>query len=55
LLKENNAIIIDYKTGKEEPKHADQVNHYASVLEDLGYSTIHKYLFYLNEKRVVSL
>jgi ATP-dependent exoDNAse (exonuclease V) beta subunit len=52
LLKENKAIIIDYKTGKEETKHADQVNGYANVLNHLGYTSIDKFLFYLNERRI---
>ncbi|MEI6817762.1 MAG: UvrD-helicase domain-containing protein [Bacteroidota bacterium] len=55
LLKDKNAIIIDYKTGKHEPFHAQQVETYATVLKQIGYENIEKYLFYINDKQVVKL
>lgn len=49
LIKNNQAIIIDYKTGARDQKHEDQVTHYARVLESIGYSPVEKYLLYINE------
>ena len=55
LIKDNNAIIIDYKTGKPEPHHSEQVQNYATILSQIGYTSINKYIFYLNEKKVVEV
>ncbi len=55
LLHEHKAIIIDYKTGKEDLKHAEQVNGYATILRQLGYTDVAKYIFYINEKRVLNI
>lgn len=47
LVKNNKAIVIDYKTGIEKEEHAAQINKYANALMNMGYSSIEKYLFYV--------
>lgn len=56
ILKENETIIIDYKTGIPNQKDIKQVNTYKEVLEDMGYPKVGCYLFYssINELRQVS-
>ena len=49
LLKGNQAIVIDYKTGQPESKHKKQVNRYANMLEGMGYQVTEKYLLYVGE------
>ncbi len=45
----NEAIIIDYKTGDQKPSHAAQLNSYASILSSMNYKVQYKYLVYINE------
>lgn len=43
------AIIIDYKTGLSDKSYHQQINNYAAVLEQLGFTVIKKLLVYLDE------
>ena len=52
-LKENHCTIIDYKTGGEQEKHVQQINHYARSLEKMGYWVHTKLLVYIGEEIVV--
>ncbi|TYA60150.1 UvrD-helicase domain-containing protein [Formosa maritima] len=45
----NQAIIIDYKTGIEDPKHLIQLNKYENILLEMNIKTIKKILVYINE------
>ena len=44
---QNNATIIDYKTGKPEKKYHYQLNNYADVVTQLGYKVDKKILVYI--------
>ena len=43
----HRASLIDYKTGKEKKSHYEQMDQYESILLDLGYKKVEKYLIYL--------
>ena len=43
----DTASLIDYKTGKEKKSHFEQMDQYKTILIDLGYEKIEKYLIYL--------
>ncbi len=45
---ENDAVIIDYKTGVEDLKHRQQLQLYQDVLEDMGLRVKNKILVYIN-------
>jgi len=45
----NEAIVIDYKTGLENPKHKEQLYDYQLVLESMGFVVTKKILIYINE------
>ena len=47
-IKNDKVIVIDYKTGAESTLHKNQINRYASVLEDMNYSIDKKLLIYTN-------
>lgn len=47
ILEENRATVIDYKTGKPDPAHERQLHQYGALLKGLRYSTVVKYLLYL--------
>lgn len=55
LLKDNTAILIDYKTGSENKEHIKQVNLYADALNQMGYKNITKYLFYVTARKVIKI
>ena len=50
ILSGNKAIVIDYKTGKSEEKHKKQINHYARLIEEMGYNEVEKYLLYIDDE-----
>ena len=45
----NEAVIIDYKTGFEDKKHQQQLQSYQDVLEDMHLKVIQKILVYIND------
>ena len=53
LFSENTTIILDYKTGSPHSSHHDQINNYAFILHEMGYSNIEKYLIYTNDEQLV--
>jgi len=55
LLKNNNAIVIDYKSGNQREEHKKQINGYAEILEKIGYEVTEKYLFYIEQKEAVKV
>jgi predicted Ser/Thr protein kinase len=44
----NQAVILDYKTGTEDIKHKKQLQTYQDVLEDMNFKVIKKILVYVN-------
>ena len=52
ILYENEAVVIDYKTGKEKQKHHQQLNLYGNLLKEMGYNNIKKYLIYTEELKL---
>jgi len=50
VLNNKEAIIIDYKTGKKNPKHKEQIYSYADALEQMSYIVKDKIIVYINEQ-----
>lgn len=44
----NEAVIIDYKTGKEDKSHTQQLISYQDILESMNLKVIKKFLVYIN-------
>lgn len=55
MVKNNKAIIVDYKTGTKEVNHHKQLNQYGKSLLDAGYFEVKKYLLYLQHKELVEV
>ena len=49
INKNNEAVIIDYKTGLHDPKYQQQLHDYQDVLEEMNYKIVKKILIYINE------
>ena len=47
VTKEKKAIIIDYKTGAHYEKHQQQLEHYASIIQQMGFTIVKKILVYI--------
>jgi len=47
---DNQATLIDYKTGKKNPKHKEQVYSYADALEEMGFVVINKIIVYIDKE-----
>jgi ATP-dependent exoDNAse (exonuclease V) beta subunit len=50
LISDNETIIIDFKTGKQELSHRNQLEKYELSLKEMKYKNIIKCLIYINEK-----
>jgi ATP-dependent exoDNAse (exonuclease V) beta subunit len=50
IMKNDNACVIDYKTGKEKDDDKKQVIRYAKILEEMKFKKVEKYLMYINDE-----
>jgi ATP-dependent exoDNAse (exonuclease V) beta subunit len=48
VFRDRRVWIIDYKTGAEDPKHVEQINHYAKILQQMAYDVQERLLVYVN-------
>ena len=57
VLKNNSDMyLLDYKTGKHEPKYHKQLENYQDAIEQMGYKVIKKSIIYIgNEIEIVNL
>jgi ATP-dependent helicase/nuclease subunit A len=49
LIKDKEAVIIDYKTGKERKEDEEQLKEYETLLKQMGHIDIKKYLLYIGD------
>lgn len=49
-LKNNDAYLLDYKTGEQLPSHKKQINQYAEALQKMNLNVVKKVLVYIGEK-----
>jgi ATP-dependent exoDNAse (exonuclease V) beta subunit len=47
-------IVIDFKTGREQEKHKEQVRRYIALLNDMGYENVEGYLWYIRHHKIVN-
>ena len=48
-------MVLDYKTGKEEGYHREQVINYKNLLKSLHYKNVSGYLIYLDSNKLISV
>jgi len=46
MIRHHQAVVLDYKFGKENPEHVLQVQNYMHILHDMGYTDVSGYLWY---------
>jgi ATP-dependent helicase/nuclease subunit A len=52
VIRDNKAIVVDFKTGKREKKHETQVKQYADVLRQMNYAQVNSKVIYLSEREI---
>ena len=52
LIKDNQAIIIDFKTGEAHPHYHEQIEAYTTTIKQLGFETVNGYLIYLSPFKI---
>jgi CRISPR/Cas system-associated exonuclease Cas4 (RecB family) len=55
LVNDEQTVVIDFKTGKQETSHKQQVADYCRLLEVTGLKSISGYLIYTSEKEAVKI
>ncbi|BDD10736.1 DNA helicase [Fulvitalea axinellae] len=55
MLKDDEAVIVDYKTGFRKGQDIRQVRDYTKLLAQMGYKKIEGYLLYLEDMEVVKI
>ena len=55
LMKEDKAIIIDFKTGAEKPQDKNQLRSYIGTLRKMGFQKIEAFLLYIANNKVVQV
>ena len=53
MLNGNNCILVDYKTGKQQEEHLEQINRYGDLLQEAGFTVLEKWLVYIDEEEVL--
>lgn len=51
----DQTVVIDFKTGDEQPKYIKQVNDYVRALNDVGFNNVSGYLYYVGGKGLIPI
>lgn len=54
IFRDGKTTIIDFKFGEENAGYSAQVNQYRNLLEDMGYSDIDAFIWYVDKNKIVS-
>ena len=55
MIDGNRAVVVDYKFGEHSQSHAAQVKQYISLLEQMGYSSVEGYVWYVREGEIIEV
>lgn len=55
IMSDNETIVIDYKTGKQNAEHEKQVREYMELLKQMGHKNVKGYIWYIRRDDIVSL
>jgi ATP-dependent exoDNAse (exonuclease V) beta subunit len=55
IFKDDELLVVDFKTGQKNPSHKKQLQGYIKILKDMGYSNIKGELYYTQFKEVMAL
>lgn len=52
MIRDNEAIVVDYKFAKESDEYKKQVRQYMDILVQMGYKNVRGYLWYVYKNRI---
>jgi ATP-dependent exoDNAse (exonuclease V) beta subunit len=52
LFTENSTLVIDYKFGEAHSAHKEQIKQYMTLLENMNYSKVEGYLWYVEKRKI---
>jgi ATP-dependent helicase/nuclease subunit A len=55
MIRDGKVLVIDYKTGLPESRHAKQVESYMKLLTAMGYTEVTGFLLYLDAELLVEV
>ena len=55
MIKNDTAVIVDLKFGKENKKYHDQVKEYISLLQQMGFSNVEGYLWFVYKNKIIKV
>jgi len=55
ILKDDKAIIVDFKFGLEKPGYMNQVRNYRKLMNEMGYIKVEAYLWYVDVNKVITI
>jgi hypothetical protein len=55
MVKDNHALVVDFKFGAELPSHLKQVSKYMDLLNGMGYETTKGFVWYVDENRIIEV
>ena len=55
MTRGKEAVVVDYKFGRENNGHKEQIEHYMSVLGEMGYSSIKGYIWYVSQEKIIQI
>jgi ATP-dependent exoDNAse (exonuclease V) beta subunit len=55
MIKDDLAVVVDYKTGERRSADIKQVKDYKSILNRMGYKKIEGYVLYLNNGELLEV
>lgn len=55
VVKENQTLVIDFKTGQESSAHVEQILTYVQILKELGFPNVKGEIFYTEEEKILKV
>jgi CRISPR/Cas system-associated exonuclease Cas4 (RecB family) len=47
MIKDDTAVVVDYKFGRENDNYKEQVKGYMNLLKEIGYAKVKGFLWYV--------
>ncbi|HMQ78142.1 MAG TPA: UvrD-helicase domain-containing protein [Ignavibacteria bacterium] len=55
ILNDDEAVVVDYKSGGKRSEHAEQIKMYGGILGNMGFKKVEMNLFYINDLKIETL
>ena len=55
MVRGKEAVVVDYKFGREEESHKEQIRRYMEMLGKMGYDSIKGYVWYVSSGKIVRI